>query len=547
MAKRINQNRHTTPRGAKIQQDIFSDKDMTKLTSQMIMKPKIRNDEMLNPADPYSPNGFFAKLGRSPVDQSSKERVSKIKDAEQLEDFNKVNKKGSYIESSSPINEGFTSIPRLMGLLGQYVTPPSKVTLADMYEATLDATLGSIIQVGKSLIISKLGSYYHEDKKINQVVTSCFDKLNTTELHYRGLDFLIYGFTVGETSWGTTKDHYNIIDRITFAPPTNIEFMIDDYGRMQAALQPNLVANQYGIFPGQPKDLPESVFAIRELVPSVLPYILVGREDLFYCAYDSTFTPYGTSPMRRAYKFYQMKGLALELLMAALSRNGAPALAVYYQKDMIKNELQLKEFRDNIDGLTIGNTLYLPGKKGEAYDVEAIRLDSSNIPFFMNFVDYCDNMMIRSLGFPSEILMGGGGSFASGTVQKETYEDMLQLYVDRYSEALMTQIVKPVIEANFSASLIKKVGYGEFIPKLRHSNITEKLTQFEIGVNTGLIDPTNKEDVDIYRRAIGLPAIKGKKLPVDNAISTQAVNKEKIDKPYTKQNGKPFSSEEQVK
>lgn len=546
--------RQQIPRGAKTTQEIFSDPLTSKLTSSMLAKPDLdlSKNDFKNPYDAYSEAGFLGNLGKDIRKETKKiknqDKIRTPKSSEKVNMDKTVNdfRKNSTTEST-PLNEGFTHIPRLMGLLGQYVKPPSKVTFSEMYEASLDATLGSILQVAKSLIISKLGKYEHDDPKIQSIVRDTFGEVKESYFHYRALDFLIYGFSVGEISWGVNSKGYNYIDKTVFAPPTNIEFMVDDYGEMCAALQPNLVASQYGIFEGQSLNAPESVFAIRELIPSVLPYVLVEKENLFYVGYDSTFNPYGTSPMRRAYKYYQMKNLALEMFMAALSRNGAPTLTVHYQKDMIKNEEQIAQFKENVDSLAIGGVLYLPGRKGEAFEVEALRLDSSNIGIFLDFANYCDQMMVRSLGFPQEILLGSGGSYSSSNIQKETYEDMLQLYTDTYKTCLMGQIIKPIITTNFSSNYHKN-NFGRFVPTLRESDRMEKMKQFELGVSSGLVDPRNREDVNYFRDSIGMEELKeGAKMPVDfvleNNISktnTQGISKN----PFNKQLGKPFSSSE---
>jgi hypothetical protein len=538
--------------GAQMMQDVFSDRVLSDLATNIMHRPSGATgiQDYYNQSDAYAVNGFLGGLGTNKKQKPPKTIKEKF-DNNLDKKVKALNDKGSDLGANSQMNEGFTSIPRLMGILGQYVTPPSKITLAQMYEATLDATLGSILQVGKSLIISKVGNYFHENEKINKLINHTLCNLNETNLHYRGLDFLIYGFSVGEKSWGVTKDGYNYVDRITFAPPTNIEFMVDDYGKMNAALQPNLVASQYGIFSPTDLDSPESVFAIRQLIPNVLPYIMVEREDLFYTSYDSTFTPYGNSPMRRAYKWFELKNLAIEMFMTALSRNGVPTLSVYYQKDMAKNQEQLEELKSNADALSIGGAIYLPGRKGDAYEVDALRLDSSNIGVFLEFVEYCDKMMIRSLGFPQEILLGEGGSYSSGTIQKETYEDMLKLYTDTYVECLFEQIIKPVIDTNFSANIIKD-NYGRFIPQLRETEKVEKAKLFEVAVNTGIVDAHSLADVNMFREALGLTAIESKaKLPINSLIKDQQAEfklkeaskgtdvKGNINKPFERSNGKP--------
>jgi len=260
----------------------------------------------------------------------------------------------------------------------------------------------------------------------------------------------------------------------------------------------------------------------------MLPFIMVDKEDLFYVGYDNTFNPYGTSPMRRAYKYFELKNLALQMFMTALSRNGVPTMAMYYQKDMIKNPDQLEELKNNADSLSIGGAIYLPGRKGDAYEIDAIKLDSSNINVFLDFVNYCDKMMVRSLGFPQEILLGDGGSYSSGTIQKETYVDMLKLYTETYKESLFKQVVKPIINNNFTKKIIDE-DFGKFIPQIRESEKLEKAKLFETGRNSGLLNPHSLEDVNCFRESMGLSKIEKKEdLPINNLLEDESINKTNI-------------------
>jgi hypothetical protein len=560
-----------TPKGAKLLRDVFANENVQGVINNMVLKPRLpeAGEGFNNPYDAYAANGFLQQLGREVQDRSNIPRrqdilskMNKVTDSNYDEDLSETDNPYNGGSGQQPadnlneslksmlgeggdtnvsnINNSFTAIPRLMGILGQYVTPPSKITLADMYEATLDSTLGSIMQTAKSMIINQLGEYHHPNPRVQKLMDETFENIKKNQFHYRALDFLIAGFSVGEVMWGVNEDYYNIITRVTWAPYTNIEFMINDYGEMQAALQPNLVASQDGLFEPAGMENNEALFAVRQLIPQVLPYVMVERHNLFYCGYDATFNPYGVSPVRRAYKYYMMKNLALEMFMTALARNGVPTLAVYYNKDMIKDEEQKRMFEESIDSLTVGGTLYIPGTKGEGFEVDSISLDSSGLSVFLDFANYCDKMMARSMGFPQEILLGEGNSYSSGTIQKETYEDMLKLYRDWYERAYMKQIVEPTLRLNFSDYELRNT-YGEFVTELRESDRLEKMQQWSEAVSSGLVNPSNLHDVNKFREACGLHPYESEeelaaKDPT-NFMDNSKPNERDVNRPYSHGSG----------
>lgn len=502
------------PRGVELITETFSDPKILKEMNSAFIKPPHRDASqgMTNPQDPYSVNGLFARLNR-PRKETKKELIE---------------------EMITSTNESFTSIPRMMGIFGQYVAPPGKVSFSEMYEASLDSTIGSVLQVTKSMIINQVGTYVHPQEEVQALVRKCLEEIGGEQFLYRSLDFLKFGFAIGECIWDF-EDGYTVLKDVVFAPQTNMQFMVDDKGKMSHALQPNLVASRDGTFkPANIEDL-ENLFAIRQLIPNKLPFISKPKDDLFYVAYDNVYSPYGISAIRRAYKYYLAKTDALEMLMTALSKNGAPNVVLYFNKNVVKDG-QEELLKEAVDSLSLGRTLYLPFKKGEEGEAEVLEVDSSNIGIFLDFFKYCDQMIVRSMGFPEEILLGDSGSYSSGSIKKQTFEDMLQLYTSTLTRAIKKQVVKRVIENNF----LDIDDLGSFVPDIREDDKLSKLKQFELGATAGVINRDRRSDVNHFRVNIGLDEIEDDKDLPANSKSFQAT----INKTNTRDTGQEYSHQE---
>lgn len=515
----------STPYGAQVVTDMLATKQFNDLTNDFLIKSPtpMDGDYIFNKADPYAPNGYFGTLNNPKSTKGEKESKG---DRDKSENTN-----------------AFTRIPRLMGILGNYVTPPSKVSLADLYNASLDSTIGSIVEVAKSMIISGIGNYYHPNKEIQKFVNESLDILGRTQFHHSATDFLISGFSVGELVWENRNGYSRIVDCV-FAPYTNIEFMVDYNGKMTHALQPNLTASNYGIMNTPDIDQPENLFAVREMIPNFIPYVAVENEKLFYCGLNNKFNPYGTSPIRRAYAWYYYKSMAMNMYMIALSKNGSPLLAMFASPDVFRSEKSMVDLKERLSQLSVGDNLIIPCAEGEGVTVKEIKLDCSSLKEFIAFFEYCDKNMVRSFTFPQETMLGQSGSYSSSTVQKETFQDSLQLYIDWYKYPLMERIIKPQIEANFTEEEIMGT-YGEFKSILREGDKLERLKQLQVAMAVGLYNPFDEEDVNRESVSLGYGEKTKERMFSSNdkfPLNLEDPNTIVEGKPFSRQGGKPFEN-----
>jgi len=486
------------------------------------------NSSLFNPANPFSPNGVIGRMGQERYDNPAKDMYTDVRDVQKSLSNSKNKNQDNFTNDpfrSSPTNdftdnlnkamaevkerslehqtEMFSSIPRLNAVYGTFVRPPSKVSINQLYNATLEAVLGSVIQVVKATITAEFRKYSHENKKIEDLISKTLNKLGGDDFFYRVCDYLITGNAVGEILWETTDKGYATISSVTWCPPTNIQYQVDWKGKVIGALQPALMARSTGMFEGVCKDEEESQFAIREIIPSLLPFFLVPRENLFYIAVDNDFNPYGLSPVRRAYIFYEIKKILLKQYTIAMSRNSVPTMVAYFDKNMVSDANDIEYMKQSLSQMSVGGIAFIPTAKGNGMEVDVVKMDSGGIGAFKEALSYCDSMM--KMSFLGELVTSEAGSYSNGFINKETFRDNLLPHINRVSKAVYDQVIQPMIKENFPKEH-KECKFGEFLP----SNIsnTEKLEvtkQFEIGVSCGLIDPANLYQVNSYLTSMGLP------------------------------------------
>ena len=482
------------------------------------------NSSLFNPANPFSPNGVIGRMGQGKYDNPSSDMYTSVRGVQKGLTSDTSDSLNDPFRSNNPNDftdklngaldsvkdkdqnyqlEMFSSIPRVNAVYGTFVSPPSKVSINQLYNATLEAVLGSVIQIVKATITSEFRKYTHGNKEIEDLVTKTLERLGGDDFFYRVCDYLITGNAVGEIIWKTTDKGYATIDSVTWCPPTNIQYQVDWKGKVIGALQPALMARATGMFEGTCKDVEESQFAFRKIIPTILPYFLVPRENLFYIAVDSDFNPYGLSPVRRAYIFYEIKKILLKQYTIAMSRNSVPTMVAYFDKNMVSNIDDIEFMKQSLSQMSVGGIAFIPTAKGNGMEVDVIKMDSAGIGAFKDALAYCDSMM--KMSFLGELITSGEGGHSDGFINKETFKDNLLPHINRVKKATYEQIIKPTIRENF-AKEFKECDFGEFLP----SNIsnTEKMEvtkQFEIGVGSGLIDPTNLYQVNTYLVSMGLP------------------------------------------
>jgi hypothetical protein len=420
-----------------------------------------------------------------------------------------------------------------------------------MYNATLENVIGATLNMTKATIMSEFRTYIHPNKDIQKLIRKTLKGLGGDKFIYRACDFLISGNAAGEITWDTT-DKYVYVSEVTWSPTTNLQYQVDQKGRVIGALQPALMAQAEGIFKDKCEEVTESQFATRQIIPTLIPYFLVPRKDLFYIAFDSEFNPYGTSPIRRSYIFYELKMLLLQLYGVAMSRNAVPTMVAYFDKSSVKGSEDLEFMQNQLAGMTVGGIAFIPSSPNPgdmSMKIDAIAVDSKGIGSFLDALEYCDKMMKMCL-LGDLVMSGEEGSYSSGFIGKETYRDNALPFINTVKDAINNQIIEPIIRENFPKEYAKEE-FGRFIPaNMSNSEKMEITKQFEIGASTGIIDPSSLGDVNTYREQMGLPVIEEEKdlayNRVRDVVSKSTENRgtntreAQVNKPFS-HSDKPFS------
>jgi hypothetical protein len=220
-----------------------------------------------------------------------------------------------------------------------------------------------------------------------------------------------------------------------------------------------------------------------------------------------------------------MKDAILQMQMIALDRKGTALTVVFCDPNaMLEDGNQddgsgLQQFRgqakkgiradfaarDAFKNVHNDSTILLPGKKGEMYDVEFMP-QASNIQDFIAAAQFCNQSILRGLLLPSLIFGNGDGtgSYSLGQEHAKTFDKICDSVNSGLENVLLQQLVKPIIAYNFPRSAWEKDGLGSFSKRnLSQEEIEKEMAMYESGINAGVIDANDLNDLNKMRDTLG--------------------------------------------
>jgi hypothetical protein len=150
-------------------------------------------------------------------------------------------------------------------------------------------------------------------------------------------------------------------------------------------------------------------------------------------------------------------------------------------------------------------TIILPGKKGQMFETDFVAQDS-NSQAFIDTINLCNKSLMRALLIPSLVFSDGdgSGSYALGQEHAETFDAILDGMNAGLKQVLIDQLIREIIAFNFPESMWKKDGFGDFTKRdFSQSERDKMMEMYEKGINTGVIDSTDLNDLNQMRDAIG--------------------------------------------
>jgi len=393
----------------------------------------------------------------------------------------------------------FESIPRTQGIAGIFIKPSSLVSFSQLHQASLDSVVGTELQHLRSYLLENFREYSHKNKDFEKLVKkTMFSCEWDTKFLYACSDFLKTGSACGEKIWGydkDTKQYY--ISKIVFAPSTNLQYMANFTGDVIGAIQPNVFADTQGLFNNDEFGQRQSEFGIREYIGAQLPYVIVEKKDLFYTGIENVFDPYGISPVRRSYQYFQNKQLVLSMLMTASAKNSSPYMFGIFDKNTLNNQQQIEEVTDGLASLSVGDTAVLPS----GIDIKAIDVNKGSLDSLLNVIKYLDSQQIMSM-----YGLGQGDSFSDSEFATHQAKSTLSLFKNAMRSAINRDIIIPLAEHNNYPEVYKDLDFGEFLGK--RGTLEDQIKQSAIlneAISNGLVDVKSKDICNELLYSLGLP------------------------------------------
>lgn len=374
--------------------------------------------------------------------------------------------------ASQSVGYGYSSIVTdLMTALDRAITNSDEFRTYYKQMLTDDETIGTGLEYLTGRVVSRIGTYSHEDTRVKELVDRSIESMRGTLTDVRrGIlrDSFAYGYGVGEFTVKNEGGQW-ILSSIQILDPTSIEFKMEKFAD-----------NSYGVG-----------VVVQD---TGMEEVEIPAGKCIIKTYGDSTTPYGKSLLRRCYRWWSFKRSIPKMWAVALERYGIPML--FGRTDNREDRKKLQAVFNNLysnahlvtDMKTEIQTLYSPsGGIGSGY---------------MTALDQCDKMMYRAMFLPSLLGSGeNGGSYSLGQVHSELFNATAAALAEDYIDTELEQLWRPLIEWNFGA----QDNYGDFMI-MDAMPIGEKAAMSSMYLTlaqTGILAP--ESDRKWVRESLGLP------------------------------------------
>ena len=377
-------------------------------------------------------------------------------------------------EASQSIGYGYSQIfNELMTALDRPIMNSDEFRSYYKQMLSDDETIGTGIEYLTGRIVSRIGTYTHEDEKIKEIVDRSIESIQGTMTEVRrGIlrNSFAYGYGVGEFTLKSENGRW-ILSSIQILDPTSIKFKM--LKREDNSYGVGAVIQEGGF---EDIEIPAGKCIIK--------------------TYGDTTTPYGRSLLRKCYRWWGFKKALPKLWAVALERFSTP---------MLHGKTDSREDRKKLDALfsnIYSNPHITTDSKAE---ISAIFTPSTAIgSSYLTAIEMCDKMMYRAMFLPSLLGSGeNGGSYSLGQVHLELFNATAAALAEDYIDTELEMLWRPLIEWNFGV----QDNYGSFIINDAMPS-SEKLTLSNMMMNlagAGVLDPSS--DREWIREMLGLPDV----------------------------------------
>ena len=376
-------------------------------------------------------------------------------------------------EATNSVGYGYSAIiSQLLSSLDQPIRNTDQ--FRQFYKQMLedDESIGTGLEYLSGRVVSKIGEFSHDDRRIKELVDHCIESVRGTMTEIRK-DILrnsfAFGFGVAEF---TIKDEGGVwvLSSMPVYDPSTILFKMARFPDNSYGI--GAVMQRSGM--GQDIEIPAGKCLIK--------------------THGNGNAPYGQSLLRRCYRWWAFKRAVPKLWAVALERYGMPLLLG--KSDSESTGRNLEEALANIN-----SKAYIVTNNNS--DVQTVGAPGGDISSgYMAADELCDKKIYRALFLPSLLGSGeNGGSYSLGQVHLELFNATAVSLAEEYIDCELEQLWRPLIEWNFGP----QENYGEFaitdsIPADEKKTLSEMLLNL---ANAGVVDPDS--DRDWMREVLGLP------------------------------------------
>lgn len=319
-----------------------------------------------------------------------------------------------------------------------------------------------------------------EAKQQAAFVEEAFKRIKVDQALKEALTALEFGFALAEQvfmrdTWKGTQ--YVFLDKLAFREPSQIYIKADEHGNVQGAQQYNTNAQGIG---KNTIDLP--------------------KEKIFLFTHNKRFgNNYGVSDLRGAYRSWWAKKFIVQFWNVFLERMGSPMTTMKYPQGA--SEDLKRTLKQIMRGLSSKTEILIP----EGVEIALVEATRGGTATYEQALAFHNDSISRAILMSGLMGINGDNPRASGTnsqsfIQQRLIFKMADGVSQELADALMTQVINPLLALNFAKVLAPKFiwqDYGQFEGQV----VADEIRQLHAA---GVIDMDQK-DVNYVRSIMGLP------------------------------------------
>ena len=377
-------------------------------------------------------------------------------------------------------------------------------------------------------VLAKIGSYNHPNPDIKKFVRANLNNRVRTWIENITYTMLWSGKSVSEIIWerrydGNTRQLW-IQDIINYHT-SQVILRLNNYGALTHGEK--VLNSQFntGVWVPRPI-LTEDNKAYKVSKDCTGSHIRLAKDKLIIVTYKSEGNnPHGTPAIYAAVDFSLYKEAFRDMYSIALDRYGTPLMYfivpatqttedVEEQDGTIRKKMFREALQEEVQGLSSGSVLILErqgNKDAPEPKVAALTTGNNFGDSFVNAINLCDQNMLHALGIPNLIIRDEGrglGSGGSAERQLEIFDMAITQIAIKVGQALVDQLIKPLIQYNFSSILVSDADDGGYftIKPMRYVDYKVIADSAKTLTEAGIINPIiNEKDRRHFRNLLAIP------------------------------------------